>query len=124
MSSRSPGNTAAARFGYAKIGLSTPEGGWRFGHDNIINDDNPLPCSEEDSEDIPYLRALFDFIESRPERFDADRVYSVGFSQNSMFSAYLAFCFRDKVRGIWQGGSGMALAGETPYLPGCQAQVI
>ena len=83
-----------------------------------------MPCSEDNNaKDIPYLKAVFGFLESQPDQFDSSRIYSVGFSQNSMFSAYIAFCFPDKVRGIWQGGSGLAIGGEKPYLPGCQAQV-
>ena len=83
-----------------------------------------MPCSEEDSKDIPYLQAVFDFIESNPEQFDASKIYAQGFSQNSMFSAYIGFCFNEKVLAIWQGGSGMAYTGQPPNLPGCQAHVI
>merc|ERR1712001_625125 len=32
-------------------------------------------------------------------------------------------CFSDNVLGVWQGGSGMAITGEPPNLPGCQGQV-
>ena len=35
-----------------------------------------------------------------------------------MFAAYTAFCFPRNVRGLWQGGSGLALAREPPVLPG------
>ena len=83
-----------------------------------------MPCSDDDSKDIPYLKAIFEFIESNPDQFDASRIYAGGFSQNSMFSAYIGFCFSDKVLGIWQGGSGLAYTGEKPNLPGCQAQVF
>ena len=83
-----------------------------------------MPCSEEDSKDIPYVQAVFDFIESNPGQFDASKIYAQGFSQNSMFSAYIGFCFNEKVLGIWQGGSGMAYTGLPPNLPGCQAHVI
>ena len=40
-----------------------------------------------------------------------------------MFSAYIGFCFPDKFLGVYQGGSGMALTGLEPNLPGCQGQV-
>ena len=83
-----------------------------------------MPCSEEDSKDIPYVQAVFDFIESNPDQFDASKIYAQGFSQNSMFSAYIGFCFSEKVLAIWQGGSGMAYTGQPPNLPGCQAHVI
>ena len=72
---------------------------------------------------MAYMRKIFEFIEAHPEKFDASKIYAMGFSQNSMFSAYIGFCFQDKVLGVWQGGSGMALTGEPPNLPGCQAQV-
>ena len=115
-------NIAAERYGYSRIGLSSPDGYWTFGNDGIVNDENPMPCSEDDSKDIPYLQTIFDFIDSKSDQFDNEKIYAEGFSQNSMFSAYVAFCFSDKVIGVWQGGSGMALNGELPDLPGLQAQ--
>ena len=124
MKSFSDGNAAATRYGFARFGLSSPDGAWTFGNDGVVNDDYPMPCSDEDSKDMPYLRAIFDFIESNPDQFDASKIYAGGFSQNSMFSAYIAFCFNEKVLGVWQGGSGLAYTGEKPYLPGCQAQVF
>ena len=117
------GNAAATRYGFARFGLSTPDGHWSFGNDGVVNDANPMPCSDEDSKDMPYLKAIFNFIESNPDQFDASRIYAGGFSQNSMFSAYIGFCFNEKVLGIWQGGSGLAYTGELPNLPGCQGQV-
>ena len=93
------------------------------GNDGVVNDENPMPCSEEDSKDIPYLQAVFDFIDANPDQFDASKIYAQGFSQNSMFSAYIGFCFHEKVLAIWQGGSGLAYTGVGPNLPGCQAQV-
>ena len=65
---------------------------------------------------------VFDFIENNPNQFDADKIYAEGFSQNSMFSAYTAFCFHDKVLGVWQGGSGLTLTGERPFVPNKGAQ--
>ena len=55
-----------------------------------------MTCSDEDNEDIPYLRKVFEFIEANDDKFDASRIYAEGGSQNSVFSAYLAFCFRFK----------------------------
>merc|ERR1712241_121389 len=110
-------NKAAARYGYARIGVSTPDGHWTFGNNNIVNDLKPMPCADEDSKDIAYMRKIMDFIAANPQQFDANRVYTEGFSQNSMFSAYIAFCFPDNVLGVWQGGSGMAITGEPPNLP-------
>ena len=115
-------NAAATKYGYVRIGLSTPDGHWTFGNDNVVNDENPMPCSDEDSKDIPYLKEVFAFIESKPEQFDNEKIYAEGFSQNSMFSAYTAFCFYDKVVGIWQGGSGLTLTGQKPFVPNKGAQ--
>merc|ERR1711881_209533 len=115
-------NKAAARYGFARIGVSTPDGNWVFGNNNIVNDLRPMPCADEDSKDIAYMRKIMNFIENS-NQFDSTRVYTEGFSQNSMFSAYIAFCFPDNVLGVWQGGSGMAITGEPPNLPGCQGQV-
>jgi len=124
MNAHTPENTAAARYGYVRIGVSTPDGEWTFGNNNVINDAHPMPCSDADSKDMAYVRKIFDFIEAHPNQYDHTKVYAVGFSQNSMFAAYIGYCFSDRgVLGIWQGGSGMALHGQEPYLPGCQGQV-
>ena len=69
------------------------------------------------------LKTVFEFIESNPNHFDASKIWAEGFSQNSVFSAYLGFCFSDKVLGISQGGSGLAITGQKPYFPGCEGQV-
>ena len=121
-SENSNGNKAAARFGFARVGLSTPDGGWQFGNDGVVNDANPMPCSNDDSKDIHYVRKVMEFIQANPDQFDASKVYAQGFSQNSMFSAYIGFCLHDQIVGVWQGGSGLALTGKPPNLPGCQAQ--
>ena len=73
----------------------------------MLNDENPMRCSDSDTMHIPYLRTVFEFIESNPSRFDASKVYVEGWSQNGNFAAFAGFCFPNKVTGIWQGGSGM-----------------
>ena len=83
-----------------------------------MNDDYPMPCSDDDSSDIKYMRAIFEFVEANPDQFDSSRMYAEGFSQNSMFSAYIGHCFNGNVLGVWQGGSGMGLTGQLPYFPG------
>ena len=65
-----------------------------------------------------YMRAIFEFVEANPDQFDSSRMYAEGFSQNSMFSAYIGHCFNENVLGVWQGGSGMGLTGQLPYFPG------
>jgi len=119
---RADNNKAAARYGFARIGISTPDGAWTFGNNGIVNDAIPMPCDESDSKDISYLKVIFNWIETHSDKYLQSQVYAEGFSQNSMFSAYLGFCFREHVIGIWQGGSGMALTGLPPTLPGAQAQ--
>ena len=123
VSSRSPFNAAAARYGFVRIGLSSPDHTWTFGNNGIVNDDTPMPCSNSDSKDMAYMRKIFDFIDAQPAQFDSKKMYAEGFSQNAVFSAFLGFCFGDKVIGIVQGGSGLALTGSKPYFPGCQGQV-
>ena len=115
-------NVAATKYGYSRIGLSSPDGHWTFGNDNIVNDDKPMPCSDADSKDITYLKTVFEFIESYPDAFDTSRIYAEGFSQNGMFSAYIGFCFPGKVLGVMQGGSGLALNGKEPFPPKMGAQ--
>ena len=103
--------------------VSTPDKNWVFGNDNIVNDDKPMPCADEDSKDIAYIRKIIEWINSQPDKFDSSRMYSAGFSQNSMFSAYIAFCFNDQFKGVWQGGSGLTLKGKAPYVPNCGGQL-
>ena len=68
----------------------------KMGNNGIVDDKIPMPCLDEDNEDILYLRKVFEFIEANDDKFDASRIYAEGGSQNSVFSAYLAFCFRFK----------------------------
>ena len=115
-------NRLAARYGYIRIGLSTPHGNWKFGNDGLINDAFPLPC--DSSTDMSYMTAIIAWLDSYPDWYDTSRLYAEGHSQNSVFSAYLAFCFHEKFRGVWQSGSGMGLKGRYPVMPGCRAQVL
>ena len=117
-----PANKAAARYGYAKIGISTPNTNWEFGNDGIVNDDKPRPCADEDSRDIAYVRKIIQWAEANPE-LDASRMFAWGFSQNSMFSAYIGHCFPENFVGVYQAGSGLALSSQPLQLPGCQGLV-
>ena len=124
-SPRTGANKAAARYGYAKIGISTPNGNWKFGNainDNVINDDNPRPCSDEDSLDIAYVRKILQWIEANPD-LDATRMWAWGFSQNSAFSSLIGYCFPNNFVGVYAAGAGLRLTGEKPYGPGCSGQV-
>ena len=59
------------RYGFARIGLSTPDGDWQFGNDGVVNDEYPQPCSDTDSKDNAYLRTVFDFIDGNPDQVDS-----------------------------------------------------
>uniref|UniRef100_A0A7S4SMA8 Feruloyl esterase n=2 Tax=Alexandrium monilatum TaxID=311494 RepID=A0A7S4SMA8_9DINO len=119
---------AAQYYGFVvfSIGNNLKDGrggfGLQFGNDGVANDDNPTPCSSRDSREIEFLRVVFDFIADSPTLLDASKVFTEGFSQNSMFAVYTAVCFADKVAGTWQGGSGQARTGSNPVVPGFQAQ--
>ena len=53
---------------------------------------NKMPCnSTENPKDIPYMEKVFEFIENSENagKFDTSKVYIQGFSQNSVFAAYI-----------------------------------
>lgn len=110
---------AANRFGFAGVCTTAADGNWTFANDGVVNDQNPAPCSERDSKDITYLNGVFAIIDALGDAsiVDPDQIFAWGFSQNAMFSAYTAFCFPERVKGFWQGGSGLFVAGETSPLP-------
>jgi len=116
-------NEAASQFGYARIGVSTPEGKWLFPNDMIINDEMPMPCSDSDSKDLIYMRKVFEFIQSNDNKFDLSRVYAHGFSQNSIWSSVIGVCFGDQVRGIFLGASGMSIKGQGLSTTSCGGYV-
>ena len=113
----------SSRYGFARVLVSTPDHNWEFGNDQIVNDISPMPCADEDSKDIGYIRKIMEWISSQPDTFDSSSVYSGGFSQNSMFSAYIGTCFADQFKGVWQAGSGLILKGKKPYVPNCGGQL-
>ena len=96
----------------------------QFGNDGVANDNYPTPCADNDSRDIVYLTTIFDWISAQEQlkKLDSTKVFTKGFSQNSMFAVYTAVCFADKVAGVWQGGSGLAKTAFSPIVPGAQAQ--
>ena len=83
---RTTDNKVAARYGFARLMVSTPDHNWVFGNDMVVNDAKPMPCEDTDSKDIQYIRTIFGFIDANPDMFDTSRIYAAGFSQNSMFS--------------------------------------
>ena len=110
---------AANEYGFVGVCASSTDGNWEFGNDGVSNDDNPAPCSQEDSKDLLYLGGIFDTLDhlGTTGPIDSDNIFTWGFSQNAMFAAYTAICFQDKIKGFWQGGSGLYVDGVTNPLP-------
>ena len=92
-----------------------------FGNDGVVNDADPLPC-DAGGKDHAYARVALEWIRADAATFDPAAVYAEGFSQNSMYAASFAFCFEREVVGVYQGGSGLALAGKAPTPPGKQVE--
>ena len=82
-----------------------------------------MPCQDSDSKDLPYLKKIFEFIESSSDKFDLSRIYAHGFSQNSVWSSVIGFCFHDKIRGIFLGASGMSIKGQGLQTTSCGGYV-
>lgn len=120
----SPMIRAANKYSFAVIGLSTPASDWQIGYNGIVNSTYPMQCSRDASIDIAYVEAIFKYVVDYSDdlNLDPSRFYASGFSQNSMFSAYVGYCFPDHVKGIWQGGSGLAITGQRPFTPRMEAQ--
>ena len=119
---------AGQKYGFATLSLGSTgpfDGAGNFGLEfpanGVINPDNPAPCSSSDSREYAFIEGVLDWIES-VDVLDQSKVYVYGFSQSSMFAAYVAVCFHDRIAGLWQGGSGLALTGHTPVTPGFQGQ--
>ena len=115
---------AADKYSFAVIGLSTPTGKWQIGYDGIVNSTYPMQCSTDASIDIAYLESILKYVEDYSDdlNLNSAKFYASGFSQNSMFSAYAGYCFPNHVRGIWQGGSGLAMKDQRPFTPNMEAQ--
>jgi len=118
---------AADRFGMTAVYMSTPGGGWSW-NTSIVNDTLPRDCSEESAgQDYTYFQEALDFISTLPF-YDPTRVYTQGFSQNGMGSAYVGRCFEEQVTGSWIGGGGLFALGHGPIPPNkagtCRTQGI
>lgn len=110
---------AAQGFGFVGLCTTSPDGDWTFGNDGVMNDQQPTPCTPGDSKDIRYLNGVFEIIDELGASGKAkpDEVYTWGFSQNAMFTAWTAFCYPDRIKAFWQGGSGLFVKGQTNPLP-------
>lgn len=111
----------ADRYNYAVLFLANPvndarSNGWFFPNDGVINVDHQTPCADSDSVDLEYSRLALETFASF-EQVDGSKVFTKGFSQNSMWSAVLGVCFPDKVLRFAQGGSGLAIRGAAVTPP-------
>jgi hypothetical protein len=108
--------TAADRFGMNMVYLSTPGGAWSW-NNTVVNDANPRPCSADVAgQDYTYVKEALQFLNSQPA-IDSKRVYTYGFSQNGMGSAYVGRCFSTSIAGSWIGGGGLFSPGHGPVPP-------
>jgi len=108
--------SAANRFGMAMMYLSSPDGAWSW-NTSIVNDTATRPCSAATAGvDYSYMRAALSFLAKQPF-YDKSRVYTYGFSQNGMASAYVGRCFASEVTGQWIGGGGLFSPGHGPVPP-------
>merc|ERR1712156_172942 len=130
-SNKKKSDKIGVRYGFSSIYLSQPTtkndgvtgGDWTFGNDNVVNDENPMPCKDEDSKDLAYVRKVLEFIDSHPTMFQKEKIYIGGHSQNSMFSSYIGYCFNERIVGIWSGAGGLLLPQEDKPTPGCQGHM-
>jgi len=107
---------AANRFGMVIAYLSTPGGAWSW-NTSVVNDQHPRPCTAAAAgQDYTYVSDALSFL-SAQTYFDSSRVYTSGFSQNGMASAFVGRCFEEKVTGQWMGGGGLFSPGEGPVPP-------
>ena len=115
---------AARIYGFHYMDLTTPDGGWDFPNNNEINETNfGTQCDDAASKDVGYLKSVFTVVDQMiaDGHVDADKVFVQGFSQNSMFSIFMATCFPNRIAGIWQGGSGLySQADGSRPLPKCE----
>jgi len=72
---------------------------------------NPYPCTEEDSIDLPYFERILNWIDSQPSKYDNQRIFNGGFSQGSNYISYVSFCFPERLRGMVTSGSGLKVNG-------------
>ena len=96
-----PAVAAADRFGFALAYLSSPDHAWSW-NATVINDAHPRPCEAATAgEDYTYVADVLESLAGAVGGgwFDASRVYTYGFSQNGMASAYIGRCFSEQVLG-------------------------
>lgn len=120
--------SAAEYYGFAALSIgATGQGdgaggfGLEFPNNGVANPEVYKSCGQNDSREWKYIETVLNFIADNSS-LDESKVYLEGFSQNSMYAAYIAVCWADRIAGLWQGGSGLAKTYHTPVVPGKQAQ--
>lgn len=112
------------RYNVRSIELTAPSGSWNFPLNNEVNADNyTAQCDPESSIEVAYMQGVFSVVDQMVAdgTVDPERIYVSGFSQNAMFSLFVATCFPERVRGINQGGSGLySQADGSLALPQCE----
>ena len=74
----------AADFGFTQIkvvGVARDGAGGftlQFGGNNVVNATQLMPCADDDSRDMAYMRGIFAFIESQSEIVDTTKVFAEG----------------------------------------------
>ena len=62
------------------------------------------------------------WVEANP-KLDSTRMWMWGFSRNSLFTVYAAYCFPKNFVGLFQAGSTMLERGQKPFGRGCKPEV-
>ena len=65
---------------------------------------------------------MLQWVEANP-KLDSTRMWVHGFSQNSVWAIYTAYCFPQNFVGVYQGGATMSVKGIEPYALNCQSNV-
>lgn len=112
---------SAEQYRYAVLFLSNPLQRWLFPNDGVINADSKTPCDDSDSVDLEYSRLALETFAGLGA-VDSSKIFSKGFSQNSMWSAVLGVCFPQHIARFAQAGSGLALRGAAVTPPGSQSE--
>ncbi|MEE2903221.1 MAG: hypothetical protein VYC39_12885 [Myxococcota bacterium] len=114
----------ARRYGFRHMQLTSPDGDWAFPQNNEVNDSNyQTQCDESSTKEIGYLKSVFTIVDKMIADgvVASDKVFVSGFSQNSMYTLFMATCFPEEINGIWQGGSGLFSKDEgAKALPNCE----
>jgi len=103
--------SASRRFGFAVIGISSPNHTWTWSGPIGNSAGTYQRCKHSDSLDIKYADQV---IKWAKDEFSVDSVYLEGFGLDSAFAAYIGFCSGpNKIAGVYQAGFGLAQTNRT-----------